>query len=185
MIGLPFERQEDLDGIVDLAVHTSELRREVNKKPAQVNISINTLVPRPHTPFQWFKMQHPEDIERKCDYLKSKIKNKCLRFSSHSPYMTLLEAVLSRGDRRLSKVILSAFNRGAGFDAWENYFRFPIWQEAFYESKIDPHLYLQERTRDEFLPWDFLDVGISKEMLLKEADKISEDISYGDGYCIG
>jgi len=184
MIGLPFEREEDLDGIIDLSSRTLELRKKVDKRLAQVNpaparrggvnVSINTLVPKPHTPFQWLKMEPIESIKYKQDYLKRKIRNKRLRLSLHNPHMSFLEGVLSRGDRRLSQVIFSAFSKGARFDAWDNYFIFDRWMDAFKESNIDPNFYLQDKSKDEFLPWDFLDVGITKEALIKEADKISE-----------
>ncbi len=172
MIGLPSEKQEDLDGIIDLAVRASELKRRINKRAAQVNISINTLIPKPHTPFQWLAMESIEGIKEKQDYLKKKIRNRRLKVNMRSFQMTFLEGVLARGDRRLSKVILAAFSKGAGFDAWDNYFFFDKWQEAFAECQIDPNFYLQEKSKDELLPWDFLDVGINKETLVKEADKI-------------
>lgn len=172
MIGIPFEREEDLDAIIDLSTQALELRKKVNKRPAQINISINTLIPKPHTPFQWLKMEAIEDIQYKQGYLKKKIGNRRLRLSMRNAQMSLLEGVLSRGDRRLSRVILAAFNKGARFDAWDNNFAYDTWMDAFKESDIDPGFYLQEKPKDEFLPWDFLDVGISKEALLKEADKI-------------
>jgi len=184
MIGLPFEREEDLDGIIDLSSRTLELRKKAGKGLAQVNpaharrggvnVSINTLIPKPHTPFQWLKMEQVEGIKYKQDYLKRKIRNTRLRLSLRNPQMSFLEGVFSRGDRRLSQVIFSAFNRGARFDAWDNYFVFDRWMDAFKEADIDPNFYLQDKSKDEFLPWDFLDVGISKEALIKEADKISE-----------
>jgi hypothetical protein len=86
--------------------------------------------------------------------------------------MSFLEGVLSRGDRKLSEVIFSAFSKGARFDAWDNYFVFNRWMDAFKGADIDPNFYLEDKSKDEFLPWDFLDVGISKEALIKEADKI-------------
>src|SRR3989338_2186005 len=168
MIGLPFEREEDLDGIIDLSSRTMELRKEVGKKPAQINLSINTLIPKPHTPFQWFQMEQMEGIKYKQDYLKRKIINKRLRLSLRNPQMSFLEGVLSRGDRRLSQVIFSAFNKGARFDAWDNHFVFDRWMDAFKESGIAPGFYLRDKSKDEFLPWDFLDIGISKEALIKE-----------------
>ncbi|MDD4981046.1 MAG: TIGR03960 family B12-binding radical SAM protein [Candidatus Omnitrophica bacterium] len=181
MIGLPFEREEDLDGIVDFAIRVSQLRRQVTKRgPAQVNVSINTLIPKPHTPFQWFAMESLEGMKYKQDYLKKKIKKyltcsgrqKRIKLSLRNPDMTFLEGVLSRGDRRLSEVILTAFAKGARFDAWDDHFSFEKWQEAFRENRIDPDFYLQEKSKEESLPWDFLDIGVNKEDLIKEADKV-------------
>jgi len=179
MIGLPYEELQDLDGIIDFVIRVSELRKKMHKNPAWVNISINTLIPKPHTPFQWLKMQDLDSIKYKQDYLKSKVRNRRLKLSFHNRYMSFLEGVFSRGDRRLSQVISCAFKRGARFDAWENHFRFSQWEAAFLESNIDPNFYLQDKSRDEFLPWDFLDIGISKESLRSEFEKISEAISYG------
>lgn len=180
MIGLPYEGQEDLDGIIEFSSRASELRRKLNKPPAQVNISINTFIPKPHTPLEWFRMQDLESIKYKQDYLKNKIKKyhfssgrqARLKLGFHNPYMSFLEAVLARGDRKLSEVILSAFKRGAGFDAWGNYFAFQAWSDAFRGAKIDPDFYLRDIPRDELLPWDFIDVGINKSSLISEFEKV-------------
>lgn len=182
MIGLPSEEQEDLDAILDFASQVSELKKEINpsasscrrgvgQTAARVNISINTFIPKPHTPFQWLKMEDLDSIKHKQNYLKRKMRNKKLILSLHNPCLSFLEGVFSRGDRRLSQVILSAFNRGARFDAWENYFRFDAWQEGFLESNLNPDFYLKERALVEYLPWDFLDVGVSKETLVGELKK--------------
>jgi radical SAM family uncharacterized protein len=181
MIGLPHEEDKDLDSIIELSTRVSELRRKVNKYPARVNISINTLIPKPHTPLQWFKMESPDAIRYKQNYLKSRIKNKRLNLGFHNSKMSFLEGVLSRGDRRLSQVILGAFKKKAKFDAWGNHFAFDLWQEAFKEAKIEPDFYLKEKTKDEILPWDFLDVGINKEFLWDEFNKViakEEDKDY-------
>ena len=176
MIGLPYEEEEDLDAIVELANTVSQLMTKTNKRSAQVNISINTLIPKPHTAFQWLRMQDLDCIKYKQDYLRTRVRNRRLRFSFHNRYMSFLEGVLSRGDRRLSSVIMNVFNRGARFDAWDNYFVFDKWIAAFKESNINPDFYLKEKSKDELLAWDFMDVGISKEELLLEANKINEGI---------
>jgi radical SAM family uncharacterized protein len=172
MIGIPSEEEKDLDAILDLAYQASELRRKIKAHPARINISINTLIPKPHTPFQWLKMENLEHIRYKQDYLKKKIKNKRFKLNLYNPRMSFLEAVLSRGDRRLSEVIASAFRRGARFDAWNNYFDFDKWEAAFKECRIAPEFYLDARDIDECLPWDFLDTGISNEALITEFNKI-------------
>jgi radical SAM family uncharacterized protein len=179
MIGLPYEEKEDLDAILEFAHQASDLRKKTNQRPAKVNISINTLIPKPHTPFQWLKMEDLDSIKYKQDYLKSTVKKyltcsgrqERLHLSFHNRYMSFLEGAISRGDRRLSQVIVSAFKRGARFDAWDNYFRFNRWLEAFDECNINPGFYFKERSRDEYLPWDFLDVGISKEALSADFNK--------------
>jgi radical SAM family uncharacterized protein len=169
MIGLPGEEDADLDAIVDFARQVSELRRQVSRGPAQVNISINTLIPKPHTPFQWLKMQDLEGMKRKHAYIKGRLKNRRLELNLHNPHMSILEGVLCRGDRRLSRVVLSAFRKGARFDAWTDHFRFDIWMNAFSECGIVPETYLRERDRGEALPWDFLDIGITKDALSLES----------------
>ena len=178
MIGLPFEAQKDLDGIVEFANKVLDLGRQVNPALARkgwVNISINTLIPKPHTPFQWLAMEDLESVKYKQDYLKKKTLNKRkLKLSFHNRYMSFLEGVLSRGDRRLSEAILSAFKKGARFDAWDDYFKFDIWLDAFKEGNINPDFYLQKRGAEEFLPWDFLDIGMPKEALLREFNTISD-----------
>ena len=171
MIGLPYEERGDLDAIIDLSVRISELRRKIKKIPAQINISINTFIPKPHTPFQWFGMEEIDSIKYKQDYIKNKIRNKRVILKFHNRDMSFLEGVLSRGDRQLSQVILCAFKKGARFDAWSNHFVFDLWHDAFRESNINPDFYLRERSRDELLPWDFVDVGISKDELISEFNK--------------
>lgn len=172
MIGLPFEKEEDLEAIFDFCNRVSELRRKILKKPAQVNISVNTLIPKPHTPLQWFAMQDLKEIKHKQDYLKAKVKNKRLKLSFHNYFMSILEGVLSRGDRRLSQVIFRAFKNGARFDAWGNYFIFDKWQDAFNESRMDYSFYLKEKSQEEVLPWGFLDTGIGRDYLVMEFNKL-------------
>jgi radical SAM superfamily enzyme YgiQ (UPF0313 family) len=171
MIGLPEEQKEDLDSILEFANRASALKKKTNKGAAQVNISINTFIPKPQTPFQWLGMSDIPSIAQKQDYLKKNNKNKKLKLNFHNHYMTVLEGILSRGDRRLSRVILQAFKKGARFDAWQEHFNFNIWQEAFRESGIDFNFYLSDKSKDALLPWDFLDIGISKESLLAEFNK--------------
>jgi radical SAM family uncharacterized protein len=171
MIGLPGEEAGDLDAILEFAKNVAQARREITGRPAQVNISINTLIPKPHTPLQWLGMMGLEEIKNKQDYLKAKIKNRNLKVTFHNRFMSFLEGVFSRGDRRLSRVLLAAFIKGARFDGWDEHFRFDIWTEAFKECKIDPDAYLRERAVSEILPWDCLDVGIGQEELAREFNK--------------
>ncbi len=173
MIGLPYETDEDLDGIADFAQRVSFLRKQSNKGSAQVNISVNTLIPKPHTAFQWFGMEDLESIKRKQDYLREKVRrNRKLMLTFHNRHMGFLEGVLSRGDRRLSAVILRAFRNGAKFDAWSDHFAIDKWLAAFRDSGIDPGDYLKEIGREAVLPWDFIDMGIDKGSLLSEYNKM-------------
>ena len=171
LIGLPAETPEDLAGIIDFAQKASELKRKIKGAAAQINISINPLIPKPHTPLQWLKMDSLAELQEKQNYLRSHCKNKSLKFNFHNFQMGFLEGVLSRGDRFLSKVILTAYRKGDRFDAWSNYFSFDRWQEAFSENTINPHRYLDERSTTEVFPWDFIDTGIDKEYLIAEFNK--------------
>jgi radical SAM family uncharacterized protein len=171
LIGLPGEQQEDLQGIIDFSQAASDEKRKVNGSAAQINISINPLIPKPHTPLQWQKMDSIEAIKEKQNYLKSHCKNRRLKFNFHDYQMGFLEGVLSRGDRLLGKVILLAYKKGAKFDAWSNHFSFNKWLEAFSESGINPQKYLDEKSTSDLLPWDFIDTGINKEDLIIEFNK--------------
>lgn len=171
LIGLPGERQEDLQGIIDFAQSVSEAKRKINGSAAQINISINPLIPKPHTPLQWQKMDSMETIKEKQNYLRSHCKNRRLKFNFHDAQMGFLEGVLSRGDRQLSKVILAAYKKGARFDAWSNHFSLSKWLEAFSELGINPQKYLDEKLATAVLAWDFIDTGIAKEDLLMEFNK--------------
>jgi len=177
LIGLPGENQEDLNGIINFAKEASELKRKVNGSPAQINISINPLIPKPHTALQWLKMEEISLIKEKQNYLRSHCKNRRIKFSFHNFQMSFLEGVLCRGDRKLSKVILAAYKKGARFDAWSNNFSFTKWQEAFSEQGIDAQAYLDEKPTTAMLAWDFIDTGISKESLLKEFNSSYNSIS--------
>lgn len=171
MIGLPSESRQDLDSIIDLAVRVSELRRKLKGRPAQVNVSVNTLIPKPHTPFQWAGMLQMDEIKERQEYIRGKARNRHLKFSFHNRSMSLLEGVFSRGDRRLSAVILAAFKKGARSDGWEEHFNFNSWMEAFAECGIDPLTYLREKTPGAKLAWDFIDTGVSRDALLLEYEK--------------
>lgn len=172
MTGIPFEKDEDIDGIVDFSLRVSDLRRKSAGRPAQINISINTLIPKPHTSFQWFAMQSLKEMKDTHRRIKSRARSRELKFSFHNPEMSFLEGVLSRGDRRLADVILCAFKKGARFDAWTDQFNFNLWMSAFDETGIRADFYLRRRPESELLPWDFLEAGISKKSLLEEFNKV-------------
>jgi len=169
MIGLPQEEYRDLDAIIELATAVSLLRKKVSGGSAQVNISINTLIPKPHTPLQWVAMEGIESIRDKQFYLRRKVRSPKLKLRFHNSQMSFLEGVFSRGDRRLSEVLLTAFQKGARFDGWDDYFIFQWWLEAFQECNIEPDFYLRQRGKNEILPWDILDIGIAKETLMAES----------------
>lgn len=117
-------------------------------------------------------MEDISSIKNKQEYLRAKTRNRKLVFSFHNREMSFLEGVLSRGDRRLSQVIYLAFKKGCRFDAWSNYFCFEKWEAAFKEADINPELYLQEKTENELLAWDFIDLGVNKQALIEDFKKL-------------
>jgi radical SAM family uncharacterized protein len=175
MIGLPSETDEDLDAILDLSREASELKIKIDKKSSLINISIATFIPKPATPLQWMTMNSLKTIEDKQKYIKSKIKDKSkIKISFHNRYMSFIEGILSRGDRRISQVIFKAWEKGAKFDAWDDHFLFERWMESFKEANLDPNFYLtRARAPEELFPWDFIDSGVSKEDLLAEFEKVN------------
>ena len=184
MLGLPTETEEDMKGIAHLAEKIAEEYYEVPKSErhgkVQVNVSTSFFVPKPFTPFQWAKMCREEDYTQKARIVKSEIRSqlnqKSIHYSWHEPDVTVLEGVLARGDRRLGPVILSAYKKGALFDAWTEMFRYDLWKEAFAETGVDPDFYtLRERPEDEIFPWDFIDAGVTKRFLLREWKQAAEE----------
>ncbi|MDD5348033.1 MAG: TIGR03960 family B12-binding radical SAM protein [Candidatus Omnitrophica bacterium] len=174
MIGLPFESETDLEDILDFSCRVSELRRGITKRPAQVNVSVNTLIPKPHTAFQWFGMLEQDAMRAKQQSIREKNRNRSIRLSFHDPAMSFLEGVFSRGDRRLSAVIEAAFRKGCRLDAWGEHLRFDFWLEAFSQCGIEPGLYLKEKALEELLPWDFIDTGVSRDFLVEEYQKVKD-----------
>jgi radical SAM superfamily enzyme YgiQ (UPF0313 family) len=171
MIGLPSESDYDLKQIIDFSREVSLLKKKVSGPAALVNISINTMIPKPHTPFQWLKMEGIASMNKKIGYIKENARYGKLKLHFNDPQMSLLEAVFSRGDRRLNMVILKAFNKGARFDAWDSHFNFKVWQDSFSECGVNLDDYLKQRNSEKALAWDFLDVGINKQILKSEFNK--------------
>lgn len=164
MVGLPTETLEDVRAIASLA-------RKVSREGGQVNVSVSTFVPKAHTPFQWERMIGPEEIiERHCT-VRAELRGKGIRFKGHSPQMSFLEGVFSRGDRRLGRVLLEAFRLGCRLDGWSEYLRWEKWQEAFHRAGVDPSFYLRERSEGEILPWNHLKSGVEERYLLQERQK--------------
>ncbi|ADQ14566.1 TIGR03960 family B12-binding radical SAM protein [Halanaerobium hydrogeniformans] len=180
MIGLPTETMDDIAGIVELAKKVRDIGREVRKntkkrmRNIQISVSVSTFVPKTFTPFQWVKMDDVQTIIKKHDYLRNNLRGHGLNFSWNDPELSRLEGVIARGDRRLSEVIASAWEKGSRFEGWNECFDARIWGEAFRENKIAPAEYLRERKISEIFSWEKIDVGVSKEFLLKEYQK-SED----------
>ncbi|GAG26090.1 unnamed protein product, partial [marine sediment metagenome] len=167
MVGLPRETDEDINTIIPMIKKASSLCREIRGAPGNVNVTISPFVPKPHTPFQWEAMDSIDKILRKQELIRLARMARCIRLKFHSPRRSFLEAVFSRGDRRLGQVLMRAHQRGCKFDSWDEVFDFNKWLKVFEDCKIDPAFYaLRPRDTSEILPWDHIDSGISKECLL-------------------
>ncbi|MDL2280988.1 TIGR03960 family B12-binding radical SAM protein [Selenomonadales bacterium OttesenSCG-928-I06] len=170
MIGLPTETDEDVKGIADLAKNVIDIYHDVTgKRNVSITVSVSSFVPKPHTPFQWFGQNTQAETERKQALLRSLIKDRRISLNWHDAETSFLEGVFARGDRRLGKVILAAWQNGAKFDGWSEHFKFDVWLKAFENTDIDPNFYnTRSRDFDEKLPWDHLSAGANKEFLQKE-----------------
>ncbi|WP_130806556.1 TIGR03960 family B12-binding radical SAM protein [Senegalia massiliensis] len=176
MIGLPTETKKDLDGIKDLAYKVREEFFNQPKDSMKGNLKITTsascFVPKAFTPFQWHPQNSLDEFKEKQDYLKKIIKDKKIKFNTHDAETSFLEAVFTRGDRRVSKVLIHAFKNGAKFDGWRDQFKYDEWINAFAETGIDPEFYAnREKDYEEVLPWDFIDIGVTKSFLIRENER--------------
>lgn len=177
MIGLPTEEQADLKGIVDLVNNVLKKGKEIRKntdkrmKPIRINVSISTFIPKASTPFQWEPMVDKDKLQEKIRFLRSHLNKKGINFSWNEEDLSLLESIFSRGDRRLSDVLISVWEKGARFDSWGDFLDFERWLKAFRENNIDPDFYLRRRDLDEILPWDHINMGLNPKFLEKEYKK--------------
>ncbi|MCY6371867.1 TIGR03960 family B12-binding radical SAM protein [Clostridium ganghwense] len=180
MIGLPYEKDEDIIGIADLGQKVVEQYYSVpkaeRKKGLKVTLSTSIFVPKPFTPFQWAPQDKMEVVKEKIRLLRGKIKSKQITYNWHESPVSYMEAILARGDRRLCDVIIKAFEMGAKFDGWAEHFSFETWLKAMEECGIDGDFYAcRERSYDEILPWDFIDIGVSKEFLIRENERAKKE----------
>ncbi len=175
MIGLPTETDADIEGIADLSQKVLDQYFAIPKEERAKNINITTstssFIPKPFTPFQWAKQDSREEIVRKQDILKATIKNRKIKYNWHDNRSSYLEGVFARGDRRLLPAVLEAVKMGCRLDGWDEEFKFDKWMQAFEKCGIDPDWYLRERSYDEVLPWDHLDLGVTKEFFIRENEK--------------
>ncbi len=175
MNGLPTETLEDIDGIAALADRVAESyyqnpNRNRSRK-VQVTVSVSCFIPKPFTPFQWEAQDTMEMLAEKQEYLKTKINNRHVRYQHHDAKVSRIEAVLARGDRRLSAALELACREGFCFDAWDEYFDYDKWLDVFARTGIDPAFYANRTFGlDEVLPWDIIDCGVSKEFFLRERE---------------
>ena len=183
MLGQPFEEMEDVEGIALLCERIAEEyytipKSERNGKVA-ITASASFFVPKPFTPFQWARMNTGEEFLEKAKTVNAKMKEqlnkKSMKFNWHDSDTSVLEGVLARGDRRLSKLIYDAYQKGCIFDSWSEFFKPELWNEAIAENGIDVSFYTtRERLEDEIFPWDFIDIGVTKKFLLNEWKKAKE-----------
>ncbi len=184
MIGLPTETMEDIEGIAKLAGEVVKAYKmtpkEKRAKGLKVTVSAACFVPKPFTPFQWFGQDTVEEFHKKQRFLREKIReySKSVVFNWHDARVSLLEAVLARGDRRLGKVLIKAWEKGCRFDGWDEHFKYDLWMEAFEEKGIDLAFYAnRQRKFDEVMPWDHLDMGVTGKFLMKECEKAYSGIT--------
>jgi len=163
MVGLPTEAPEDIQAILDLLKKAFKLGR------LRLRVGISPFVPKPHTPFQWAPQLTLEEMEKKAEMVKAGLGRMGVALSWQDPGMSLLEGVLSRGDRRLGKALELAWKSGQRFDAWNEAFNLRGWLEAFQGASLDPAFYAhRERGRDEVFPWDTVDIGVNRAFLWRE-----------------
>ena len=192
MLGLPTETDEDVLGIADLVYKVIKTWKEhaVNKKRGlRVHVATAYFVPKPHTPFQWEQQITPQEYLRRCRLLKEHFYSKSIEYDYHGPDLSRLEAVFARGDRRLGAVIEAAVKNGAKLDGWDEYFNYAKWYDAFRECGIEEDFYtVRGYDESEILPWDTIDVGVSKLFLKRERKRaydasVTPDCRHGCAGC--
>ncbi len=175
MLGLPTETEEDVEQIVQLVAKIRSVGRTAKGGMPQVRISLSTFIPKPHTPFQWVAQESEQQLSAKHELLKQGLRRKGSRLSWQEPKVSLLEAALSRGDRRLGKVIYLAWKLGSTFDAWDERFDYQKWLRAFDENGLEPDFYARrQRPLGELLPWAHIDVGVTSAFLKREYQRAVE-----------
>ena len=177
MLGLPSEREDDIEQIAVLADKIAakyfELPKEERHGRPEIVASSSFFVPKPFTPFQWSPMNTAEQFESKRRFLLGKVKEqlnqRSIRYQCHDAVTSELEGIFARGDRKLCKVIEDAYRRGCFFDAWTDYFKEDVWEQVMDENGVSRYFYnYRERGKDEIFPWDFIDIGVSKNFLYRE-----------------
>ncbi len=192
MLGLPTETDEDVLGIADLVykvIQTWKEHASNKKRGLRVHVATAYFVPKPHTPFQWEKQIDPQEYLRRCRLLKDHFYSKSIEYNYHTPDISRLEAVTARGDRRLAPVLVEAMKNGAKLDGWDEYFNYQAWLDAFETCGVDPDFYtVRGFGEDEVLPWDTINVGVTKTFLLRErkqayAETVTPDCRHGCACC--
>lgn len=180
MLGLPTETMADMDGIKELCDKIIDLYYTIPNRPkgksVRISLSLSTFIPKPFTPFEFEPQPTETEIDARQKYLLEIINSKKVNISWSRYPVTLLEAVLARGDRRLSDVIHTAWKKGCKLDGWNEYFRFDLWQEAFREHGIDPAFYANRRREyEEIMPWSHMDILVSRDFFIRENRRAHEE----------
>ena len=192
MLGLPTETDEDVLGIAELVykvIQTWKANATNKKRGLRVHVATAYFVPKPFTPFQWEQQITPQEYLRRCKLLKDHFYSKSIEYDYHSPDLSRLEAVFARGDRRLGPVIETAVKNGARLDGWDEYFNYAKWYDAFKTCGIEESFYTTRGyAEDEILPWDAIDVGVTKKFFLRErkqayAGNVTPDCRHGCAGC--
>ena len=178
MLGLPTETEEDMKAIPQLAneiaaLYYDTVPKEKRNGKCQITISTSFFVPKPFTPFQWAGMYTPGDYLARArvvnEGVHAQLNHKSIKYNWHEADVTVLEGILARGDRKIGQALLKVYEKGGIFDAWSEYFDYQRWVDAFAECGIDTDFYtMRERDLDEIFPWDFIDIGVSKDFLKRE-----------------
>jgi len=172
MIGLPTETGEDLEGIISVVSDAVNLGRKILGGPPRLNVSLSSFIPKPHTPFQWVGMDEEGLLREKQAFLKAELARfRTVKIREHDVGASILEAVFSRGDRRLNRVLLEAWRKGVRFDGWAGYLNRQAWEYGFGQAGIEMKDYLSEISRAAFFPWSHIDPGLKEEYLASELDK--------------
>ena len=185
MLGLPFESDEDIKGIAELsnkiaATFYETVPKEKRNGKVQIVASTSFFIPKPFTPFQWAPQCRKEEFLDKA-YLTRKsiteqLNQKSIKYNWHEADVSVLEGIMARGDRKINRVILKAYEMGCVYDAWSEYYKNDVWMQAFEECSVDPDFYtVRERSEDETFPWDFIDCGVTKSFLLREWHRAKEE----------
>ena len=169
MVGLPTETEEDVQSIVSLVEKVRAEGKKASGRKPMIRVSVATFVPKPHTPFQWSAQLDEASLRARQEILQQGLQRKGIRLSWHDPQVSLLEAAMARGDRRLGKVIRRAWELGCKFDAWSEHYNHEKWLKAFKDSGLEPGFYAnRERPLDEIMAWSHIDAGVSEGFLKRE-----------------
>lgn len=180
MIGLPTETAEDLKALVDLVAALRKIKGRTGRR-GQINVSVATFIPKPHTPFQWAGQLPLAEAQERIKLLQERLKLSGIQFKWQNPRASRLEGVWARGDRRLSRLLLASYHKGCRFDGWSDQFRYDLWQAAFTETGVDPDFYtVRKRDLCEPLPWDHIDTRVTKTFLAAEWENAFKGVHTAD-----